>query len=627
MFLAACTPASEPEQAAAKRDRIVPVLAGRLENRDIDEASGLARSQRRSDVFWVINDSGKPRLHPISSRGKALGRVKLDDASNSDWEDLASFALDGEPYLLVADVGDNDGKRKDVRLYIVAEPAPDDKEAEVAWEFDFSYPGGPRDVEAIAVDAANDRVLLLSKREIPTVLYAVPLRPDSDKRQMAIRLGEIASLPRPRRQDIEFAPKTKDWWWQPTGMDLAEDGRAAVILTYRGVFYYRRNLDEDWQDALQRRPLALSLGDFGEAESVAFNAAGDSIYITFEGKGAPVVRIDIVGLAARTPATVTIMTFNAQNLFDNVDDPNKDDKAYLPIEAKQRSEHITACNRIGTQSWRDECLELDWNDAAIDHKLGVMADTIRQFAEGRGADIIVFQEVENRAVLERLRVEHLADAGYQPAILIEGNDDRGIDVAFLSKLPLAEQPILHDIAFDDFPDRAGDTRGVLQATFELPDGNKLTGFAVHFPAPYHPTEMRVAAYRHLAGLRGSVPDDQAVFAAGDFNTVSTEMYAQGMLDNHVRPVWTVAHDSCQGCPGTYYYAPDDNWSFLDMILFSPARGEKTTWQIRADSVQILNHLPAQVTSDGRPNSYKAGTRTGVSDHWPIAATIESIEKQ
>ena len=44
--------------------------------------------------------------------------------------------------------------------------------------------------------------------------------------------------------------------------------------------------------------------------------------------------------------SVSIMTFNVQNLFDNVDDPGKDDKAYLPIEAKQDPAHIAACNRI-----------------------------------------------------------------------------------------------------------------------------------------------------------------------------------------------------------------------------------------------------------------------------------------
>ena len=39
--------------------------------------------------------------------------------------------------------------------------------------------------------------------------------------------------------------------------------------------------------------------------------------------------------------------------------------------------------------------------------------------------------------------------------------------------------------------------------FELPDGSVLTGFSVHFPAPFHPTEMREVAYRRLNELRGS----------------------------------------------------------------------------------------------------------------------------
>jgi len=61
---------------------------------------------------------------------------------------------------------------------------------------------------------------------------------------------------------------------------------------------------------------------------------------------------------------------------------------------------------------------------------------------------------------------------------------------------LAGEPVLHTFDVPEFPDRAGDTRGVLQADFELPGGAILTGFAVHFPAPYHPTPMRIAAYEH-----------------------------------------------------------------------------------------------------------------------------------
>ena len=133
------------------------------------------------------------------------------------------------------------------------------------------------------------------------------------------------------------------------------------------------------------------------------------------------------------------MTFNVENLFDNIDDPVKDDKAYLPLSAKQTAAHKSACNEIEVQRWRDECLNLDWNDDILDYKMTVIAATILQVNDGRGADIIALQEIENLAVLEQLRTGYLANAGYLPAILIEGTDARGIDVAFLSRLPLASR--------------------------------------------------------------------------------------------------------------------------------------------------------------------------------------------
>jgi len=326
--------------------------------------------------------------------------------------------------------------------------------------------------------------------------------------------------------------------------------------------------------------------------------------------------------------SVTVMTFNVQNLFDNVDDPEKDDKTFLPIAAKQSPGHIAACNEIAVDSWRAECLELDWSDAVIDHKLDVLAATIRQVNDGAGADIIALQEVENVAILERLRTEGLDDLGYQPAILVEGTDLRGIDVAILSRLPLAEAPLLHPLALPDYPDRVGDTRGVLQATFTLPDGSLLTAFSVHFPAPFHPTPMRIAAYRHLNELRAALPADHHVFAAGDFNTSSAEDQREGLLDKYARPYWTLAHDiGCDDCKGSYFYAGDDTWSFLDMILFSPASGAKTTARIRGESVAIANAFAAQVSESGKPERFRSHRGTGVSDHWPMVATIELTQKQ
>ncbi len=604
-------------------------VAGRLENPKIDEASGLARSQREDGVLWTINDGGKPRLHVIDTSGARLGEVELKKAENRDWEDLASFTLDGDPYVLVADIGDNNARYKKRTLYIVKEPRPDKDKTKVDWQIDFKYPNGPRDAESAAVDIENERVLVLSKRDIPPQLYELPLRPGEDEKITARWLGAIESLPRPSRSDVEFAPKTKDWHWQPTGMDISADNRAAVILTYRAVYYYLRREGQEWFDALNTRPIRIGLGNFRNAEAVAFGDDRRTVYVTGEDVNARLLRVDLdVPVANAAPDDVTVMTFNVENLFDNEDDPGKDDKAYLPLAAKQGEDHIAACNEIEFEAFRNECLDLDWSDELLERKLRVIAETIRQVNNGRGADVIALQEVENVGILERLRTGYLADLGYEPAVLVEGTDLRGIDVAFLSKLPLAAAPILHPFDVPEFPDRAGDTRGVLQADFNLPNGEILTGFAVHFPAPFHPTPMRIAAYEHLNALRAALPDGHHVFAAGDFNTTGTEDEREGLLDRYARPYWSVAHDlGCEGCRGSYYYRPNDDWSFLDMILFSPARGENATSRLRADSVAIANGYPAQVTADGTPARFRHDEYRGVSDHWPLIATIDFTRNQ
>ena len=64
-----------------------------------------------------------------------------------------------------------------------------------------------------------------------------------------------------------------------------------------------------------------------------------------------------------------------------------------------------------------------------------------------------------------------------------------------------------------------------------------------------------------------------------------------------------------------------------MIFFAPARGAKTTAQIRGDSVRIANGYPPQVSEYGTPERFRSDTVTGVSDHWPMTATIELAEKQ
>ncbi len=293
--LAACGPADTDPAPEGKRARLV--VSGNFDDPDIAEASGIASSRREQDLLWVHNDSGsKARIYAVDVQGGSRGRIKLDDADNDDWEDMAAFSQDGKSMLVVADIGDNDARRKKVRLYIVAEPDLGDEvfpELEPAAEIDFRYPDGARDAEAMAIDVENERALILTKRDLPPRLYAVPLAPQSGDTVTARLLGSVTSLPRPSRRDVEFAVKTKDWHWQPTAMDIAPDASALVILTYGAVYYFARSGSEDWLAALGRAPLAFPIGRIPNAEALAFSADGNALYLTVEGKRAPLLRIDL----------------------------------------------------------------------------------------------------------------------------------------------------------------------------------------------------------------------------------------------------------------------------------------------------------------------------------------------
>ncbi len=317
--------------------------------------------------------------------------------------------------------------------------------------------------------------------------------------------------------------------------------------------------------------------------------------------------------------SVSIMTFNVENLFDTVDDEGKNDETFLPLSAKSSKAHIEKCNKIAVEYWREQCLYWDWNDNVVSKKLTVISLAIKQVNNGRGPDIIAFQEVENSEILERLRNEYLAELNYLPTVLIEGNDSRGIDVGFLSRYPAIEAK-LHDIQFPESEQsRIGDTRSILQASFNLPDGSRLTGFAVHFPAPFHPTVMRESAYATLNDLLNEIPSDQPVFAAGDFNTTSQENKQQDMLSKWVRPHWEIAHDLCIDCLGSSYYPPADEWSFLDMILW------RATDSWRMTSSHLANNSEEQQTEHGTPKRFMLPEASGVSDHWPTVMVIERKE--
>ncbi len=319
---------------------------------------------------------------------------------------------------------------------------------------------------------------------------------------------------------------------------------------------------------------------------------------------------------------VSIMTFNVENLFDTTHDQGKTDYTFLPLSQKRSKKHIQGCKKISRKKWRDQCLYWDWNERVLTEKLKRIAASIKQVSKGQGPDIIVFQEVENIQILERLRKDYLTGLGYFKSILIEGRDKRGIDVAFLSKLPAIGEPELLMVPYTNISKkRKRDTRGFLRQDFKFPDGSIVTGFAAHFPAPFHPYKLRIQSYNYLNKLIDKLPKDRLVFAGGDFNTPARENKKHKIFDNYVKSHWLIPHeDSCYKCLGTNYYAPKKSWSFLDMILVSK-NIVSSGWKVK--KTYLANKADNQTSKKKRPNSFKVqGDKIyGVSDHWPLVVEL------
>ena len=326
---------------------------------------------------------------------------------------------------------------------------------------------------------------------------------------------------------------------------------------------------------------------------------------------------------------VSVMTYNVENLFDTVHDEGKEDFAYLPLSLKQaHPEWLATCAKIAVQAWRDECEKNDWTDAVLKEKLTRLASVIEQVGAGRGPDILLLDEVENRNVVEMLN-SRLDKSGYQTRVLLEGRDERGIDTAVLSRLPQWGEPILHQVPYrnenSDTSDKTGKTRGILEVRLLLPDGQKASVFAVHLPSGGGPGYLRRQAVDYLAELKRQLPADVLPIVGGDFNINAGEETKHRYIANHLASTWSVSHlIGCGECKGSYYYHRERQWSFFDILLF-PKEMTSTGfngWKVDTASIRLPKQSPYQVNKWGSPARFEGGKYPeGVSDHWPMYAEI------
>lgn len=286
-----------------------PVTAGRLFHPGLVETSGLAPSRLRRDLLWAVNDSGNtPTLFAVGLEGQDRGTFRVAGAENRDWEDLASFRASGTAYLMIADVGDNQGRRETCTLYIVAEPVlenvslPLRGEVPVFRKIRFQYADGPRDCEAVAIDPDLGLIFLLTKRTVPPAVYGLLLSAgEKAGPAIATRLSSINTIPAPSRADLSRDPVYGRFSSRPTAMDISPDGSAALVLTYRDAYRFVRFPGESWPVALARLPERFSLPRLAQAEAACFGPDGETVFVTTEKRPAPLLRLERINGMEKEP--------------------------------------------------------------------------------------------------------------------------------------------------------------------------------------------------------------------------------------------------------------------------------------------------------------------------------------
>lgn len=320
------------------------------------------------------------------------------------------------------------------------------------------------------------------------------------------------------------------------------------------------------------------------------------------------------GVLAQEVKRVTVMTYNVENFFDDVDDPRYPN------------------NR--------ETLN---NESYVDAKAAAISRVINRFDNGRGPDVLVLTEIESQRALNALKSALPSSEDYQSQVFFDADpnrpspkpDFRGIDVAILSKLPIASgtAPKTHVIDLTSESrcnaenNVAGSTRDAVEVSLELPDENTLTIFGIHFPSGRNPTVCREIAAETVRDVANKLPQDHSVLIAGDFNFNCGDNEQRSL--QRVFSGWSLPVQLENGCVGTgsHWFSRENTWSYLDVIT---ERSGSSPWKVKMPTFRLVINDFEQLFFQRdvkilRPKKFRLNasdaTKSGTSDHFPVAVDL------
>jgi endonuclease/exonuclease/phosphatase family metal-dependent hydrolase len=343
--------------------------------------------------------------------------------------------------------------------------------------------------------------------------------------------------------------------------------------------------------------------------------------------------------------TLEVMSYNVENLFDAkhdvVNGKDKEDWAFLPKDNPLKKE---ACTKETSKHRRKECQESNWTEEKLEVKLSQITDVVKA-ANSNLPDFLGLVEVENAEVVSRLAKK----LGYENFEITESPDQRGIDVALLFKNNKAVKKIsrVEHVVPVDFP-----TRNILEVEFLINDKFPLTIFVNHWPSLHNPDSWRVKAAEVLVARTKEIllkNPEQSILVMGDFNTIDENdphpFKTVLFKDNLYSDVASLVDESVKKkMPlGTYYFAPKDQWNFLDHFFMNAKLQDGKDLEVNLKTFEIFSPSFMQKeikkkVKNGEDKSIKivmapknfepdASTKAmmGYSDHYPILLKLDYPE--
>ena len=315
-------------------------------------------------------------------------------------------------------------------------------------------------------------------------------------------------------------------------------------------------------------------------------------------------------LDSDAPAEITVLTYNVQNLFDDVDD-GTEYRDYDP--------------GVGT-----------WTTQQYHRKLASIARVIMS-STPNGPTILALQEVENVAALTALAETYLQEGQYREAVLVP-TPGSAVNTAVLSRLPITTvRSHAVSVLGYDHP-----LRDVLEVWIDLGD-SELALFVNHWKSRSGGTEetapMRRAAARVVRGrvsrlaLTHPAVDvlvagdlniglDAATVAAGGYSVAlgpAGEAADTSILQFTLDPGTAVAGLEAvvlfspwdlAAVPGSYVYR--ESWEAIDHFLLGPGLVDDAGWVFAGFEVV---REPFMITNAGAPRRWIDDS--GYSDHFPL----------